>query len=80
MLDLSDGAVLHPAEIRTAERKLYLFVLIGRPYIKVRVRAACEDHRMDVLVRFPGAPVAAVPDKIPTVLTENGTGFTFPPC
>ena len=66
------------AEVRTAEGKLYLIVAIDRTskfafvelHEKVTRRTAA-----DFLRRL----IAAVPYKVHTVLTDNGTHFTTPP-
>src|SRR5262249_6152368 len=67
----------HIAEVHTAEGKLYLFVAIDRTskfaftelHSKATTRTAAD---------FLHALIRAVPYKIHTVLTDNGTHFTDP--
>jgi hypothetical protein len=62
------------ADVRTAEGKLNLFVAIDR----TSKFAFAELHEKATRAVFPRALVAAVPYKIQTVLTDNGTHFTTP--
>jgi transposase-like protein len=65
------------AEVQTAEGKLYLFVAIDRTskfaFVELHSRAT-RRIAADFLRRL----TAAVPYKIHTVLTDNGTHFTDP--
>lgn len=65
------------AEVRTEEGKLYLFVAIDRTskfaFVELHERATTRVSA-DFLRRL----IAAVPYKIHTVLTDNGTQFTTP--
>jgi transposase InsO family protein len=65
------------AELRTAEGKLYLFVAIDRTskfaFVQLHQKATTS-----VAADFLRALIAAVPYKIHTVLTDNGTHFTDP--
>ena len=65
------------AEVRTAEGKLYLFVAIDRTskfaFIELHEKAT-RRIAADFLRRL----IAAVPYKVHTVLTDNGTHFTDP--
>jgi transposase InsO family protein len=65
------------AEVRTAEGKLYLIVAIDRTskfaFVELHEKAARRTAG-DFLRRL----IAAVPYKVHTVLTDNGTHFTTP--
>ncbi len=65
------------AEVRTEEGKLYMFVAIDRTskfaFVELHERAT-RRIAADFLKRL----VAAVPYKVHTVLTDNGTQFTTP--
>ena len=65
------------AEVQTDEGKLYLFVAIDRTskfaFVELHEKATPSCRR-----RLPRRLVAAVPYKIHTVLTDNGTQFTDP--
>ena len=65
------------AEVQTAEGKLYLFVAIDRTskfaFVELHGRATTR-----VAADFLSRLTAAVPYKIHTVLTDNGTHFTNP--
>jgi Integrase core domain len=65
------------AEVRTAEGKLYLLVAIDRTskfaFVELRETVSRRDAA-DFLRRLIGA----VPYKVHTVLTDNGTHFTDP--
>ena len=65
------------AEVRTAQGKLYLFVAIDRTskfaFVELHEKAA-RRTAADFLRRL----IAAVPYKVHTVLTDNGTHFTTP--
>ena len=65
------------AEVRTAEGRLYLFVAIDRiskfAFTELHAKATTR-----VAADFLRALVQAVPYKIHTVLTDNGTHFTDP--
>src|SRR3954471_9414932 len=65
------------AEVRTAEGKLYLFVAIDRTS-KFAFAELHEKATRRVAGNFLRALAAAVPYKIHTVLTDNGTHFTEP--
>ena len=66
------------AEVRTAEGKLYLLVAIDRTskfaFVELRETVSRRDAA-DFLRRL----IEAVPYKVHTVLTDNGTHFTDPP-
>src|SRR5437763_4200516 len=62
------------AEVRTAEGKLYLFVAIDRTS-KFAFVALHEKADRPTAVRFLEALIAAVPDRLHTVLTDNGIQF-----
>ena len=66
------------AEVRTAEGRLYLFVAIDR----TTKFAFAELHEKATAPRrqptSSGTSIAAVPYKVHTVLTDNGTHFTDP--
>jgi transposase InsO family protein len=66
------------AEVQTAEGKLYLYVAIDRTSKFAFVQLAKKTGRTSASA-FLMALIAAVPYKIHTVLTDNGTQFTFPP-
>jgi transposase InsO family protein len=65
------------AEVRTEEGKLYLFVAIDRTskfaFVELHEKATTR-----VAADFLRALIAAVPYKVHTVLTDNGTHFTTP--
>ena len=65
------------AEVRTAQGKLYLIVAIDRTskfaFVEMHKKVARQTAG-DFLRRL----IAAVPYKIHTVLTDNGTHFTTP--
>jgi transposase InsO family protein len=65
------------AEVRTAQGKLYLFVAIDRTskyaFVELHERASTR-----IAADFLRHLAAAVPYKIHTVLTDNGTHFTDP--
>ena len=65
------------AEVRTAQGKLYLLVAIDRTskfaFVEMHEKVARRTAG-DFLRRL----IAAVPYKVPTVLTDNGTHFTTP--
>ena len=65
------------AEVRTEEGKLYLFVAVDRTskfaFVELHEKATTR-----VAANFLQALIEAVPYKIHTVLTDNGTHFTTP--
>lgn len=65
------------AEVRTAEGKLYLFVAIDRTskfaFVELHEKATTR-----VAADFLKALLQAVPYRVHTVLTDNGTHFTTP--
>jgi transposase InsO family protein len=65
------------AEVQTAEGRLYLFVAIDRTskfaFVELHAKATTR-----VAADFLQALVQAVPYKVHTVLTDNGTHFTDP--
>lgn len=65
------------AEVRTKAGKLYLFVAIDRTS-KVAFAELHEKATRRVAAEFLRALIAAIPYKIHTVLTDNGTHFTSP--
>jgi transposase InsO family protein len=65
------------AEVRTEEGKLHLFVAIDRTS-KFAFAQLHEKATRAVAADFLQALIAAVPYKIHTVLTDNGTHFTTP--
>lgn len=65
------------AEVQTAEGRLYLFVAIDRTS-KFAFVLLVEKATRRVAADFLRALAAAVPYKIHTVLTDNGTHFTDP--
>src|SRR5215210_5395406 len=65
------------AEVRSEEGRLYLFVAIDRTS-KFAFAQLHERATRRVAATFLHALVAAVPYKIHTVLTDNGTHFTDP--
>jgi len=65
------------AEVQTAEGRLYLFVAIDRTS-KFAFAQLVEKATRRVAGDFLRALAAAVPYKIHTVLTDNGTHFTDP--
>ena len=65
------------ADVRTAEGRLYLLVAIDRTS-KFAFVELHEKATRRVAGNFLRALVAAVPYKIHTVLTDNGTHFTEP--
>jgi hypothetical protein len=69
------------AEVRTEEGKLYLFVAIDRTS-KFAVTELHEKATTRIAANFLRALLKAVPYKVHTVLTDNGTHFTTPgnPC
>ena len=66
------------AELHTAEGKLYLYVAVDRTSKFAFVQLVRKTGRTSASA-FLEALIAAVPYKIHTVLTDNGTQFTFPP-
>ena len=66
------------AEVQTAEGKLYLYVAIDRTS-KFAFAQLVRKTGRSLASTFLVALIAAVPDKIHTVLTDNGVQFTFPP-
>jgi Integrase core domain len=65
------------AEVHTEEGRLYLFVAIDRTS-KFAFAQRHEKATRRVAGDFLRALIAAVPYKIHTVLTDNGTPFTTP--
>jgi hypothetical protein len=65
------------AEVRTEEGKLHLFVAIDRTS-KFAFAELHEKATRETAANFLRALIAAVPYKIHTVLTDNGTHFTSP--
>ena len=65
------------AEVRTAEGKLYLLVAVDRTSKYAFVQLHQKATRR-VAADFLRALIAAVPYRIHTVLTDNGTHFTDP--
>jgi transposase InsO family protein len=65
------------AEVRTAEGKLYLFVAIDRTS-KFAFTELHEKATTRIAADFLRALLQAVPYKVHTVLTDNGTHFTTP--
>ena len=65
------------AEVRTEEGKLYLFVAIDRTS-KFAFAELHEKATRETAANFLKTLMAAVPYKIHTVLTDNGTHFTTP--
>ena len=65
------------AEVRTQEGKLYLFVAIDRTS-KFAFTQLHEKATRRVAADFLRALLKAVPYKIHTILTDNGTHFTDP--
>jgi transposase InsO family protein len=65
------------AEVRTEEGKLHLFVAIDRTS-KLAFAELHEKPTRATAADFLRALIAAVPYKIHTVLTDNGTHFTTP--
>src|SRR3954449_8165151 len=65
------------AEVRTEQGKLYLFVAIDRTS-KFAVAELHEKATRRVSGDFLRHLIAAVPDRVHTVLTDNGTHFTTP--
>jgi hypothetical protein len=63
------------AEVRTEEGKLYLFVAIDRA-CKFAYAELHAEATKPVSAQCLRALIAAVPDKIHTVLTDNGIQFT----
>jgi transposase InsO family protein len=63
------------AEVRTEEGKLYLFVAIDRA-CQFAYAERHEEANKAVAAQFLRNLIAAIPDKIPTVLTDNGIPFT----
>ncbi|SNZ21340.1 Integrase core domain-containing protein [Cohaesibacter gelatinilyticus] len=67
------------AQVQTAEGKqLYLYVAIDRTSKFAFVQAVRKTGRSSASA-FLEALIEAVPYKTPTVLTDNGIQFTFPP-
>src|SRR6202020_497052 len=66
------------AELHTAEGKLYLYVAIDRTG-KFAIVQLVRNTRRTSASAFLEALIAALPYKIPPVLTDNGIQFTFPP-
>jgi len=67
------------AEVHTAEGRLYLFVAIDRTS-KFAFTQLVEKATRRIAGNFRRTLVLAVPYKIHTVLTDNGTYFTDPTC
>jgi transposase InsO family protein len=65
------------AEVRTEEGKLHLFVAIDRTS-KFAFAELHEKAARETAANFLKALIAAIPYKIHTVLTDNGTHFTSP--
>ncbi len=65
------------AEVRTEEGKLHLFVAIDRTS-KFAFAELHEKAAREIAAAFLKALIEAVPYKIHTVLTDNGTHFTTP--
>src|SRR5215468_5921300 len=65
------------AEVRTEEGKLHLFVAIDRTS-KFAFAELHEKATRATAANFLKALIAAIPYKIHTVLTDNGTHFTSP--
>jgi transposase InsO family protein len=65
------------AEVRTGQGRLYLFVAIDRTS-KFAFVELYEKATRRIAGDFLRAPAAAVPYRIHTVLTDNGTHFTEP--
>jgi transposase InsO family protein len=65
------------AEVRTEEGKLHLFVAIDRTS-KFAFVELHEKATRETAANFLKALIAALPYKIHTVLTDNGTHFTTP--
>ena len=65
------------AEVRTEAGKLYLLVAIDRTS-KFAFVELCEKATTRVAADFLRALIKAVPYKVHTVLTDNGTHFTTP--
>jgi hypothetical protein len=65
---------IDPAEVRTAEGKLYLFVAIDRTS-KFAVVELVEKADVRAATAFLEALIEAVPHRIHTVLTDNGIQF-----
>src|SRR3954449_13474256 len=65
------------AEVRTEQGKLYLFVAIDRTS-KFAVAELHEKATRRIAGDFLRHLIAAVPDRVHTVLTDNGTHFTTP--
>jgi transposase InsO family protein len=66
------------AEVQTAEGKLYLFVAIDRTSKFAFAKLVDKANRVTAS-EFLTALIAAVPDKIHIVLTDNGIQFRLPP-
>lgn len=66
------------AEVRTAEGKLYLYVVIDRTSKIALVQGVKKAGRTSASA-FLVALIEAIPYKIHTVLTDHGIQFTFPP-
>ena len=67
------------AEVRTAEGRLYLFVAIDRTS-KFAFAELHDQATRRIAANFLRALIVAVPYKIHTVLTDNGTQFTDLSC
>src|SRR5215212_9315639 len=65
------------AEVRTEQGKLYLFVAIDRTS-KFALAELHEKATRRIAGDFLRHLIAAVPDRVHTVLTDNGTHFTTP--
>jgi transposase InsO family protein len=65
------------AEVRTEQGKLYLFVAIDRTS-KFAFAELHEKATRRIAGDFLRHLIAAVPDRVHTVLTDNGTHFTTP--
>jgi transposase InsO family protein len=65
------------AEVRTAEGRLYLFVAIDRTS-KFAFTELHEKATTRIAADFLHALIKAVPYRVHTVLTDNGTHFTDP--
>jgi transposase-like protein len=63
------------AEVRTEEGQLYLFVAIDRTCKFAYAELHEEAHKM-IAAQFLRNLIATVPDKLHTILTDNGMQFT----
>ena len=67
------------AEVRTEEGKLYLFVAIDRTSKFAYVELHDKSDRQISTAFFAQPVIKAVPHKIHTILTDNGSQFCHPP-